>query len=198
MASGRCARVEAQQTAEGVASFLQARAPLPKLATPSDRGANNGFSAQRSRPVVSSHGAVSCTAGSPEPRHVVAWRVAWCDGVMDKSHGGVHRQENHEACGGEQICRDLPIAPSTYYAHKVFPRDPEGRSDRVKRDEQLRPKIRKVFESKRSVYGARKIWRQMHRKGLSVARCTVERLMREMCLQGASGAGSSKRNIIWR
>jgi transposase InsO family protein len=55
----------------------------------------------------------------------------------------------------------------------------------VKRDEHLRPEILRVFKDNYSVYGARKIWRQMHREGIGVARCTVERLMREMGLQGA-------------
>jgi putative transposase len=73
----------------------------------------------------------------------------------------------------------LPIAPSTYYAAKTRPPSP-----RRLRDDELKAQIRRVFETNRSVYGARKIWRQLHREGIEAARCTVERLMGELGIAG--------------
>jgi transposase InsO family protein len=78
----------------------------------------------------------------------------------------------------------LPIAPSTYYAHKARAADPTRRSERARRDEQLHEDIRRVWEANRCVYGARKVWRQLRREGRAVARCTVERLMRTAGLEG--------------
>jgi putative transposase len=80
--------------------------------------------------------------------------------------------------GVEPICRQLPIAPSTYYAV----RPP---SARALRDAQLKPQIQRVFDDNFGVYGARKVWLQLRREGVVVARCTVERLMRELGLAGA-------------
>lgn len=79
----------------------------------------------------------------------------------------------------------LPIAPSTYYAHKAQEADPTRRSARAQRDEELRVEIRRVWETNFQVYGVRKVWRQMNREGIQVARCTVARLMKEMGLRGA-------------
>jgi putative transposase len=87
--------------------------------------------------------------------------------------------------GVEPICDVLPIAPSTYYEHKAQGKDPERRSPRAKRDARLRDEIHKVWEENFGVYGVRKVWRQLKREGVAVARCTVERLMREMGLCGA-------------
>jgi putative transposase len=81
--------------------------------------------------------------------------------------------------GVEPICRVLPIAPSTYYQHTKGPR-----SARAVRDAQLRVEIRRVHAEHFGVYGARKVWRQLHREGIAVARCTVERLMGELGLEG--------------
>jgi transposase InsO family protein len=78
----------------------------------------------------------------------------------------------------------LPIAPSTYYAHIAKQRDPDRRSDRAKRDEQLKPEIQRVWNENFSVYGVRKVWRQMNREDIEVPRCTVERLMRDLGLRG--------------
>ena len=93
--------------------------------------------------------------------------------------------EHRVLYGVEPICAVLPIAPATYYAHKACARDPELRSARAKRDEELRSKIRLVHEENFGVYGAEKVWRQLKREGVKVARCTVERLMRRMGLRGA-------------
>ena len=81
--------------------------------------------------------------------------------------------------GVEPICRVLPIAPSTYYQHTKGPR-----SARAVRDAQLKVEIRRVHGEHFGVYGARKVWRQLHREGIVVARCTVERLMGELGLEG--------------
>jgi putative transposase len=81
--------------------------------------------------------------------------------------------------GVEPICRVLPIAPSTYYQHTKGPR-----SARAVRDAQLKVEIRRVHAEHFGVYGARKVWRQLGRDGIAVARCTVERLMGELGLEG--------------
>ena len=81
--------------------------------------------------------------------------------------------------GVEPICRVLPIAPSTYYQHSKRPR-----SARAVRDAQLKVEIRRIHAEHFGVYGARKVWRQLHREGIAVARCTVERLMGELHLEG--------------
>jgi putative transposase len=86
---------------------------------------------------------------------------------------------NRDRFGVEPICQVLPIAPSSYYAAKR--RLP---SARALRDEELKVEIRRVHVENFGVYGARKVWRQLHREGISVARCTVERLMGELGLQG--------------
>jgi putative transposase len=86
---------------------------------------------------------------------------------------------NRDRFGVEPICQVLPIAPSTYYDAKRRPP-----SARALRDQELKVEIRRVHEDNFGVYGARKIWRQLHREGISVARCTVARLMRELHLEG--------------
>jgi putative transposase len=84
--------------------------------------------------------------------------------------------EHKGTYGVEPICEVLPIAPSTYY---------ELRPARAKRDETLRPEIHRVWNENFSVYGAKKVWRQLCREGVAVARCTVERLMKDLGLHGA-------------
>src|SRR5215211_2705617 len=85
----------------------------------------------------------------------------------------------------EPICRVLPIAPSTYHAHVARRLDPEKQSCRAQRDAALKAEIRRVFEANFGVCGVRKVWRQLAREGIAVARCTVARLMRAMGLEGA-------------
>ena len=87
--------------------------------------------------------------------------------------------------GVEPICSVLPIAPSTYFVHKARQANSELLSARAQRDAVLREHTRRVWKENFRVYGARKVWRQLNREGIDVARCTVERLMREMGLQGA-------------
>jgi putative transposase len=86
--------------------------------------------------------------------------------------------------GVEPICAQLPIAPSTYYGHKARAAEPELLPPRVRRDAELSPEIRRVYDENFRVYGARKVWRQLGREQITVARCTVERLMRSLGLQG--------------
>src|SRR5680860_81323 len=88
-------------------------------------------------------------------------------------------QERKEEFGVEPICRLLPIAPSTYYAAKSRPP-----SARALRDETLTPEIIRLYEENQSVYGPRKVWRQLKREGFQTARCTVERLMRALEIKG--------------
>lgn len=92
--------------------------------------------------------------------------------------------QNRDEYGVEPICRTLPIAPSTYHTHEARRRRPDEAPPRVQRDAGLKPEIQRVHEENFQVYGARKVWLQMNREGLSVARCTVERLMKCMGLQG--------------
>jgi len=92
--------------------------------------------------------------------------------------------DHRDAHGVEPICEVLPIAPSTYREHLAQRRDPARLSARARRDLDLKPEIARVFAENFAVYGVRKVWRQMGREGLVVARCTVARLMREMGLQG--------------
>jgi putative transposase len=87
--------------------------------------------------------------------------------------------------GVEPICQVLPIAPSTYYRQKGFRADPGRLCARKKRDRELRIEIWRIWEENFRVYGVRKIWRQLKREGIEAARCTVERLMRQMGLKGA-------------
>lgn len=87
--------------------------------------------------------------------------------------------------GVEPICEVLPIAPSTYYEHKTWERDPEQRSARAKRDDVLCSAIQRVWKDNFCVYGARKVWLQLKRENIPVARCTVERLMSDLGLSGA-------------
>lgn len=82
------------------------------------------------------------------------------------------------------VCHELNIAPSTYYRHREYRQHPEKRSLRDRRDDLLRPEIQRVYGGNYSVYGIRKVWRQLQREGFSVARCTIARLMKAMGLAG--------------
>lgn len=103
-----------------------------------------------------------------------------------------HRMEY----GVEPMCRVLPIAPSTYWAHVRRRARPELRPARTQRDEALKVEIQRVFDENFRVYGARKVWRQLQREGVEVARCTVERLMRELGLQGAVRGRKTPRTTV--
>jgi len=92
--------------------------------------------------------------------------------------------EHRARHGVEPICRVLPIAPSTYHAHAARRVDPAKLPARARRDITLRTEIQRVYEENFQVYGVRKVWRQLLREEIAVARCTVARLMRTMGLQG--------------
>ena len=92
--------------------------------------------------------------------------------------------EHRDDYGVEPICAQVPIAPSTYYEHKVRQADPTRLPARTRRDAWLSSQVRRVWEDNFKVYGVRKVWRKLSRGGSAVARCTVARLMRQMGLQG--------------
>jgi transposase InsO family protein len=94
--------------------------------------------------------------------------------------------------GVEPICRVLPIAPSTYYWHKAREVDPTLCSARAQHDELLKPEIRRVWDQNFQVYGVEKVWEQLNREGIRVARCTVGRLMADLGLRGAVRGHSFK------
>ena len=97
--------------------------------------------------------------------------------------------------GVEPICTVLPIAPSTYYASAARRANPERAPARAKRDAGLRARIERVWREHFQVYGVRKVWRQLKRDGVAVARCTVERLMRDLGLRGAVRGRTFKTTI---
>jgi transposase InsO family protein len=104
--------------------------------------------------------------------------------------------DDHRArYGVEPICKVLPIAPSSYHARVAQRIDPGKASARSRRDTLLRTRIRQVFEANFAVYGVRKIWRQLGREGIAVARCTVARLMRQMGLCGAVRGKETKTTV---
>jgi hypothetical protein len=92
--------------------------------------------------------------------------------------------EHRDVYGVEPICEVLPIAPSTYYTHAARKADPDVRPPRAMRDDVLCEEIGRVWQENRRVYGVRKVWRQLHREGFRVARCTVARLMHRLGLRG--------------
>ena len=86
--------------------------------------------------------------------------------------------------GIEPICRELQVAPSSWHEHAVRLVDPDKRSARARRDDALGEQIRRVHEASFGLYGTRKVWHQLRRQGIKVAKCTVERLMRGLGLAG--------------
>jgi len=92
--------------------------------------------------------------------------------------------EHRVEYGVEPICKQLPISPSTYYEQKAREDDSDRLPDRIKRDHLLEFDIKRVWEENFEVYGARKVWRQLNREHIEVARCTVERLMKRLGIQG--------------
>ena len=103
--------------------------------------------------------------------------------------------DHRGAYGVEPICAVLPIAPSVYYEQKGRQADPSRLPARAQRDGVLRDEIRRVWDENFKVYGVRKVWRQLNREGIRAARCTVERLMRQMGLTGAVRGRTFKTTI---
>ncbi|MFS8974523.1 IS3 family transposase [Cupriavidus necator] len=92
--------------------------------------------------------------------------------------------QHRDVFGVEPICKVLRISPSGYRRHAAQLRDPSRRSARSKRDELLRPEVKRVWQANMQVYGADKVWKQLNRESITVARCTVERLMKQQSLRG--------------
>ena len=92
--------------------------------------------------------------------------------------------EHRGEYGVEPICAVVPIAPFTYYEQKARAADPGRLPARAQRDKDLRDQIERVWRQNKSVYGVRKVWRQLKRDKIAVARCTVRRLMGKMGLTG--------------
>jgi putative transposase len=103
--------------------------------------------------------------------------------------------DQRSAYGVEPICRVLPIAPSTYHERAAQRRDPSRRSERARRDAVLKQEVTRVFETNFGVYGVRKVWRQLRREGLCVARCTVARLMGKLGLKGVIRGKTARTTI---
>jgi transposase InsO family protein len=94
--------------------------------------------------------------------------------------------EHRDQFGVEPICSVLQFAPSAYRRHAARQRDPSLISQRAQRDAELKPQIQRVWDSNMQVYGADKVWKQLNREGVRVARCTIERLMGSMGLHGVT------------
>jgi transposase InsO family protein len=91
--------------------------------------------------------------------------------------------EHRDAFGVEPICKVLQIAPSGYRRYAAQRRNPALRCARARRDNRLIPHIERVWVANLQVYGADKVWKQLNREGIGVARCTVERLMNRLGLR---------------
>jgi len=103
--------------------------------------------------------------------------------------------QHRDVYGVEPICAELPIAPSTYYEYKAREADPERLPARHRRDTWLEVEIRRVWEENFRVYGVRKVWKQLNREQFRVARCTTERLMQKLGLQGVKRGKGYKTTI---
>ncbi|UJY24041.1 IS3 family transposase (plasmid) [Escherichia coli] len=97
-----------------------------------------------------------------------------------------------EQYGVGPVCSELHIAPSTYYHCQQQRHHPDKRSARAQRDNWLKKEIQRVYDENHKVYGVRKVWRQLLREGIRVARCTVARLMAVM---GLAGVLRGKRSV---
>jgi len=103
--------------------------------------------------------------------------------------------DHRDQYGVEPICEMLPIAPSTFYERMARRVNPDLRPARAKRDDALRPEVRRIWDENRQVYGAHKVWKQSHREGQPIARCTVERLMRDLGISGVTRGRRFKTTI---
>jgi transposase InsO family protein len=103
---------------------------------------------------------------------------------------------HRELYGVEPICRVLPIAPSTYYLHAARRAGAGKLPMRAQRDAVLCQQIQRVFQDNYQAYGSRKVWRQLKREGVVVARCTVQRLMKQLSLQGVRRGKGVKTTLV--
>jgi len=100
-------------------------------------------------------------------------------------------EEHRERWGVEPICRVLQFAPATYYAARTRPA-----SARELWDRELKPEIQRIWNENFRVYGADKVWTQLRREGYRVARCTVERLMRDLGLRGVVRGKTPRTTLV--
>ena len=100
-------------------------------------------------------------------------------------------EEHRERWGVEPICRVLQFAPATYYAARTRPA-----SARELWDRELKPEIQRIWNENFRVYGADKVWAQLRREGYRVARCTVERLMRDLGLRGVVRGKTPRTTLV--
>lgn len=103
--------------------------------------------------------------------------------------------DHKDRYGVEPMCQMLPIAPSTYYEYKARERDASRQPERYRTDEARKIEIERIYNDNHRVYGAHKVWKQLHRENLPAARCTVERLMRNLGLRGAVRGKAFKTTI---
>ena len=103
--------------------------------------------------------------------------------------------QHRAAYGVEPICTELPIAPSTYYEYKAREADPRRLPARHLRDAWLEVEILRVWEENFRVYGVRKVWKQLNREEFRVAKCTTERLMQKLEIQGVKRGKGYKTTI---
>ncbi|NHN82975.1 IS3 family transposase [Acetobacter lovaniensis] len=123
---------------------------------------------RRANEILRKASALFCAGGARPPRQMV---MSFIDS---------HRED----LGIEPICRELAIAPSSYHEHVRRLADPGRRPARARRDDEIKAQIKRVHEASSGLYGARKVWHQLLRDGIAVARCTVERLMAAIGLAG--------------
>jgi len=97
--------------------------------------------------------------------------------------------------GVEPICAELPIAPSTYYEQKAREAKPERLPARTQRDTELEVEVHRVWDENFRVYGARKVWRQLNREQIPIAKCTTERLMQKLGIRGVVRGKGHKTTI---
>ena len=103
--------------------------------------------------------------------------------------------QHRDAYGVEPICTELPIAPSTYYENKAREADPGRVPARHLRDAWLEIEIRRIWEENFRVYGVRKVWKQLNREQIRIAKCTTERLMQKLGIQGVKRGKGYKTTI---
>ena len=110
---------------------------------------------------------------------------AQASSTAERSDGRVHRSASRYLWSRADLC-GAADRPSTYFLRKAQQDDATTRSPRARQDDERRPAIQRVWDENDQVYGPRKVWRQLRREGVRVARCTVERLMRAMGLRGVA------------
>lgn len=125
---------------------------------------------------------IFCAGGTRPPTEAIialiaAQRIVYGIGSICPRHGLSDPWRSHGST--------LPFAPSTYYHRLAWRADPSKASVRPQRDAGLRPEIQRVWDKNYGAYSAHKAWHQLKREGFTLARCTVERLMKQIGIRGA-------------